>query len=237
MTQFVSQPLSPALDASQTKPSGRRPGRRLRARADSRRIILIVAGCLAVALLAVASLAPGGSGYSETLPGFERSVRAYQTATGVYAVPAAGQVPAEYVAAEEAAVSAGNPLAFTVWVDQESFEQRAWRDLLQAGRIPLVRPPSVIYHREVVVLVWPVLSTAPNPLAHAPGLLLDGVTLRSDGLEIRVSPSTSGPAPAPPSVAPGTAISPYVLVTIPRTQWPRPVPPPVVPPVTVTLAR
>lgn len=207
---------------------------RSRNRIDLRRIFFIIAGCLTVALLALASFSPRDGAATEPFA-TGRSVRAYQTATGMFPLPPAGQAQMEFAAAEAAAIAEGRPLAYTVWVEQDAFEQRAWRDLLQVGRIPIVRPPFVNFAREVAVLVWPAPGRAPAAVAGASGLLLSGVTLGQQGIEVRVSPSTSGPAPLPATVPPGTAVSPYVLITIPRTQWPRPVPPPVVPPVSVTL--
>src|SRR5262245_45803809 len=84
-----------------------------------------------VALTRQASGADSATPAPSTLP-----VQAYMVATGTFAQPAAGTAPADFVVAQDAAAAAHSALAFTIWVDQESFETRGWRDLLQVGRIP-----------------------------------------------------------------------------------------------------
>ncbi|MBI3971708.1 MAG: hypothetical protein HY332_10510 [Chloroflexi bacterium] len=105
-------------------------------------------------------------------------VRAFLVATGVFAAPESGQAPAEFAASQEAAAAAGAPLAHTIWTDADSFERDGWSALIQAGRIPVSRPPAIDFMREVAVLIWPVSGRAPEALLQAHGLLLRGAALR-----------------------------------------------------------
>ena len=173
----------------------------------------------------------------EVAAGGERgqpAVPAYLVATGIFAVPPAGQGPPEFLAAQAAATAARSPLAFTIWTDQQSFEDRAWRDLLQVGRLPMNRPPGIDFMRYVAVLAWPVAGQAPPDVLRAPGLTVRGAVLQHTAVELRVGPYSGGPAPATPAA--GGVVAPYALATIPRSQWPVPAPPPTVPPLAVALA-
>jgi hypothetical protein len=161
------------------------------------------------------------------------AVAAYLSATGIFAQPAVDGRPEEFAAAEAAAASAGAPLAFSVWTDIASFDARAWRDVLQVGRVPLFRPPSVDFEREVAILIWPSPSASPA-IRRAPGLTLRGAVLRHTAVEIQVVPATDGTPRATPIGS--ASVLPYALVTVPRNQWPIPAPPPTVPPLTVALA-
>jgi hypothetical protein len=161
-------------------------------------------------------------------------VRAYLAATGVFALPPNGGPP-EYAAAHADAARAASPLAYTVWVERDSFELRVWRDLVQRERSPVVRPPTVDFVREVALLIWAVPEHAPPSVLGSSGLILRRTAARERAVEVGVTPVAGGPAAATP-VASGTVV-PYAVVTVPRSQWPAPVPPPLLPPLIVTLTR
>ncbi len=201
-------------------------------------LLLAIVGLVAgIASLMARRTAPAGPAGSEPLasssPAQASDVRAYQVATGIFAQPAPGHESGDFAAAEALARQAGTPLAFTVWTDQESFETRAWRDLLQVGRFPYNRPPAIDYMREVAVLVWASPATAPPDVLASGGLELRAARAAGRVVELRVAPRAGGATPATPAAG-GPAL-PYLLVTIPRSQWPVPVPPPMVPPVRVVL--
>jgi hypothetical protein len=176
--------------------------------AQQRRIILllalsVVAGVGAVAWLGDAPRAPARTGQGGGRGSGEPEVRAYQVAIGVFAAPDSGTAPPSFAAAEHAAMQTRNPLAFTIWVDQESFEAQAWRDVIQHGRTPVGRPPAIDFAREVAVLAWPVPGLAPARVLNAYGLALAprGVLVRDGALEVRLGPTVGGPAPATPAAA------------------------------------
>ncbi len=202
---------------------------------DPRRITLIVMGCVVLALLLMTSFAPSRQAGPPAELDRARSLRAFRIATGVFAVPVPGRAPAFYGRAEAAAREAGAPLAHTVWVQQESFETDAWRDLLQVGRFPISRPPKFDFAREVAVLVWPMSGIAPDSLMRAHGLNVEGLHLAHFDLELRIGAETGGAAPATPVNTNG--VVPYGIFTISRAQFPLPAPPPTEPPLLVTLAR
>ena len=187
-----------------------------------------------VALTLVATFAPRQGDPSPDSAG-RASLRVYRAATGTFALPDRTQAPFDFVQAEADARQAGAPLAFTLWTDQGEFEVRAWRDLLQVGRVPLARPPVLDLAREVGVLVWPVQGVAPDTLLRANGLVAERLVFQHVQLELQVKGDTGGAVPATPAA--GGSVIPYGLFTIPRNQWPIPAPPPTAPPLTVTLAR
>lgn len=201
-----------------------------------RQRLLAVTALVALALGAYVLLQRSATNAaSDTANGAVPSVRAYLVATGVFAQPAAGQGPAPYLAAEQAAADAKSAVAYAAYVDQESFETTGWRDLLEVGRMPIGRPPKIDFMREVAVLIWPVAGKAPATTLRASGLTLEHATLQHVAVEIDVQPAPAGqPIPTPVGA---TATLPYALVTIPRDQWPIPAPPPTVPPITVVLGR
>ncbi len=206
----------------------------------TRRWVLLAVLVPAAAFVAYEALdAPrsGGTGTGRPLIGSDApgGVVAYLVGTGIFARPAPGEQSGEFAAAEDAAAAAGAPLAFSVWTDRQSFDTRAWRDLLQVGRVPFYRPPAIDFRREVAVLVWPATLTAPDALQRAPGLILRGAALQHTAVEVRVAPATDGTPRATPVGRPD--VLPYALVTVPRSQWPIPAPPPTVPPLTVSLAQ
>ncbi len=198
-------------------------------------VLLAIVGLVAgVASLMARRMAPVGSEPLASPATAQASdVRAYQVATGIFAQPAPGHESGDFAAAEALAKQAGTPLAFTVWTDQESFETRAWRDLLQVGRFPYNRPPAIDYAREVAVLVWASPAMAPPDVLASGGLELRAARAAGRAVELRVAPRAGGATPATPAA--GGPVLPYLLVTIPRSQWPVPVPPPLVPPVRVAL--
>jgi hypothetical protein len=203
-----------------------------------RRIVLLAALAAFTGVMAVAWLGGGGelSGSPGTgAPGAARpsGPRAYLVATGIFAAPDPGGAPANYRAAREAAIQAGSPLAFAIWTEQASFETDGWRDVVQIGRVPMNRPPAIDFSREVAVLAWPVAGIAPEAVIRAPGLVLRGTALQHLAVEVQLTPSSGGPAPATPATT--GQVLPYALVTILRSQWPIPAPPPTIPPVSVTL--
>jgi hypothetical protein len=202
---------------------------------DPRRITLIVAGTVVAALLLVATYAPRQQQAAEITSERSRTMRAYRIATGTLALPVAGQESGDYLRAMAEARQAGSPLAYSLWVDMDSFEQRAWRDFVQVGRYPIARPPEVDFEREVAVVVWPVPGTAPESVLRANALLAEGVVLQHFSLELRVGTDNGGVIPATPVNTAGTV--PYGIFTIPRIQWPLPQPPPTEPPLVVSLAR
>ena len=198
-------------------------------------VLLALAGLVAGLSLLAARRAAPATGVAAAPPGAAQAgvVRAYQVATGIFARPGPGHESGDFAAAETMAKQAGSLLAFTVWTDQESFETRAWRDLLQVGRFPYNRPPAIDFMREVAVLVWASPATAPPDVLASGGLELRSARVAGQAVEVRVGPRVGGASPATPA-ADGPFL-PYVLVTIPRSQWPVPVPPPVVPPIRVAL--
>jgi hypothetical protein len=212
--------------------------RRVAVGPDPRRIILFVTGAVVVTLLLVATYAPRQQEQQQAAAisaERARALRAFRVATGTLAIPPPGQEGGDYLKAVGDAKQSGSPLAFSVWVDQDSFEQRAWRDFVQVGRFPLSRPPEVDFLREVAVVVWPVPGSAPESALRANGLTVEGVQLQHFALELRVGTDTGGVAPATPVGTSGAV--PYGIFTIPRIQWPLPQPPPTEPPLAVTLVR
>ena len=200
---------------------------------DTRRIFLLAALAVVAALTLVATFAPRREAAPVDSTG-RPSLRVFRAATGTFIAPDPNRAPADFVQAEAEARRASAPLAFTFWTDQGDFEVRAWRDVLQVGRVPLARPPVLDLAREVAVLVWPVQGAAPTSLVRAHGLAAERVVLQHMHLELQVKPDTGGAPPATPSVS-GPVI-PYGLFTIPRSQWPIPAPPPTIPPLIVSLA-
>ncbi|MGH2350176.1 MAG: hypothetical protein ACRDJN_01000 [Chloroflexota bacterium] len=200
-----------------------------------RRLILLTLLTPVGAYAVSAALASRPASEGAAAPSLDQpnGVRAYLVATGIFARPAPDEQPSDFAAAETVAAAAGVRLAYSIWTDRDSFDTRAWRDLIQVGRVPVYRPPAIDFMREVAVLVWPVSEHAPAAVLHASGLVLSGATLQHTAVEVRVAPTTGGPAPATP--APGGPVLPYALITIPRNQWPVPAPPPTVPPLTVAL--
>ena len=208
--------------------------RRQLAGPDTRRIFLLAALAVVAALTLVATFAPRQDAAPMNSAG-QPTLRAFRAATGSFLVPDQARAPEHFAQAESQARQANASVAFTMWTDQADFEVRAWRDLLQVGRVPLARPPVLDLAREVAVLVWPVQGIAPASLLRANGLAAERVVLEHFHLELQVRADTGGAVPATPA---GTgAVIPYGLFTIPRNQWPLPAPPPTAPPLTVTLAR
>jgi len=204
-------------------------------RLDTRRIFLITALAVVAAVTVLASAGPRRQPPGDAAPAVDTGLRVYRVATGTFALPAPGNAPFDLNDAEASARKAGAPLSYVVYVNQEEFETRAWRDFLQVGRIPIARPPLVDFAREVAVVVWPVAGTAPADVMRANGFVVDRLVLQHIDLELRVKPDPTGAPPATP-ITTGDIV-PYALFTIPRTQWPLPAPPPTLPALTVTLAR
>ena len=200
---------------------------------DPRRIFLLTTIAVVAALTLVATFAPRQSAEPQDSAG-RASLRAYRAATGTFALPDRSDAPFDFLQADTGARQAKAPLAFTMWTDQTEFEVRAWRDLLQVGRLPIARPPVLDLAREVAVLVWPVQGVAPESLLRANGLTAERLVMQHVHLELQIKADTGGAIPATPAVT--GLLLPYALFTIPRNQWPLPVPPPTVPPLTVTLA-
>lgn len=201
---------------------------------DPRRIVLIVAGSVIASLLILSVFAPRGQSGAGAPAGVDRTLRAFRAGTGTFALPAAGGGPAEFVQAEALARQNGSPIAYTLFVEQEAFETRAWRDLLMVGRFPLSRPPLVDFVRELAVLVWPVRGVAPDSVMRANGFAVEDVRLEHIALHLHVRLDNGGAAPATPTGA-ASGVAPYGLFTIPRRQWPIPAPAPTEPPLIVSL--
>ena len=210
----------------------RRPRQRYTAR---RRIQLLLATGFAVivaALFLIPGKRPATQSAAEDAPQLE--VRAYMVATGLFAQPAPGQETGTYAAAVQAAQNTGNPVAYTIWTDPDSFETQGWRDIVGVRRIPISRPPKIDFVREVAVLAWPVPGKAPESVLQAPGLTVRAAGVQQHGIALAVGPSNDGVVATPVG---GGNVLPYALISVPRTQWPIPVPAPDVPPLVVTLAR
>ena len=196
---------------------------------------MIVAGSVIAALLILSIFAPRSQTGASTPAGVDRTLRAFRAGTGTFSLPAAGTGPAEFLQAEALARQHGSPIAYALFVEQEAFETRAWRDLLMAGRFPMSRPPLVDFIRELAVLVWPVRGVAPDGVMRANGFAVEDVRLDHMALHLRIRIDSGGAPPATP-VGVTTGVAPYGLFTIPRTQWPIPAPAPTEPPLIVSLA-
>ena len=210
----------------------------MRRRYTSRRTQILIAGGLLLVAGVVASLflipgtPPRGRPAGAVTGSPRLAVKAYMVASGIFASPAAGQETADYLTGEATAKQNGQPLAHAIFTDQESFETRAWRDLIHVRRQPISRPPQIDFMREVAVVAW-AAGAAPASLRHAPGLALHAADVQQHGIAVQLAPSVE-PMPATPIG--GGATLPYIVFSIPRDQWPIPVPPPDVPPMLVTLA-
>jgi hypothetical protein len=201
---------------------------------DPRRIILYSVGAVVIALLLISTFSPQSATDPDDQRGVAPALRAYRAATGTFVLPSGPDVFPAFAESERFARQHNQPLAFTMWVTQADFEARAWRDVIQAGRLPLARPPQVDFVRELAVLVWPVAGIAPDRVMRANGFAVESVRFQHTALELRVLPDTGGMTPATPAGA--ASIAPYGLFTIPRSQWPLPAPSPTEPPLLVTLA-